>query len=378
MTVSRCAPIILALGLGSCIDSVPPVPLPASLRVVPVATGLSSPVFLTAPPGDSRQFVVEQTGRIRVIKGGQLLVTPYLDIASKITCCDERGLLGLAFHPNFAANGFFYVNYTGAGGHTVIERYRASPASDVADAASAFLVLGVEQPFANHNGGMLAFGPDGMLWIGTGDGGDAGDPQNNGQTLTTLLGKMLRIDVNRAPYGIPADNPFATSTTNRREIWSWGLRNPWRYSFDRVSLELFVADVGQNAWEEVHVVPYTRASVNYGWKIMEGTRCYSAPTCNQTGLDIPVHEYGHTDGNCSITGGYVYRGAAIPGILGRYFYSDYCTGFLRSFRRANGQTVEHMEWDVGDLGNVTSFGEDSAAELYILSTNGTVYRLSGP
>jgi glucose/arabinose dehydrogenase len=225
---------------------------------------------------------------------------------------------------------------------------------------------------------MLAFGPDGMLWIGTGDGGDVGDPRNNGQTLTTLLGKMLRIDVNRAPYGIPADNPFATSTTNRREIWGWGLRNPWRYSFDRVSLELFVADVGQNAWEEVHVVPYTRASVNYGWKIMEGTHCFSEPTCTQTGLDIPVHEYGHTDGNCSITGGYVYRGAAIPGILGRYFYSDYCTGFLRSFRRSNGQTVEHLEWDVGDLGNVTSFGEDSAAELYILSTNGTVYRLSGP
>jgi glucose/arabinose dehydrogenase len=380
MTARRCvAPFLLLVAISGCSESQSPLPLPDELSVTPVASGLSSPVFLTAPSNDTRLFVVEQTGRIRLIKNGQLLPTSYLDIASKVTCCGERGLLGLAFHPSFATNGFFYVNYTGAGGHTVIERYHATPASDVADASSASLVLGFNQPFSNHNGGMLAFGPDGMLWIGTGDGGSGGDPQNNGQTLTTLLGKMLRIDVNvaGAAYGIPTNNPFASSSTNRREIWGWGLRNPWRYSFDRETGMLFVADVGQGTWEEVHVVPHTTASVNYGWRIMEGNHCYNAPTCDQSGLNIPVHEYDHSGGNCSVTGGYVYRGSAIPSLRGRYFYSDYCTGFLRSFRMENGTAVEHVTWDAGALGNVTSFGEDSSGELYILGGN-TVFRLSLP
>jgi glucose/arabinose dehydrogenase len=380
MTIRRCvAPFVLLLATSVCSESQSPPPLPDDLSVTVVASGLSSPVFLTAPPGDPRLFVVEQTGRIRVIKNGQTLSTPYLDLAAKVTCCGERGLLGMAFHPQFASNGFFYVNYTGAGGHTVIERYHAMPSSDVADASSASLVLGFNQPFANHNGGMLAFGPDGMLWIGTGDGGSGGDPQNNGQTLTTLLGKMLRIDVNvaGAPYGIPPSNPFATLSTNRREIWGWGLRNPWRYSFDRADGTLYVADVGQGTWEEVHVVPYTQSSVNYGWRIMEGNHCYNATTCDRTGLNIPLHEYGHADGHCSITGGYVYRGQAIPNLRGRYFYSDYCTGFLRSFRLENGAAVEHMTWDVGALGNVTSFGEDSSGELYILG-DGTVFRITTP
>lgn len=352
--------------------------LPEQLGVTVVASGLSSPVFLTSPSGDARLFVVEQTGRIRVIKNGQVLQTPYLDLTSKVVCCGERGLLGLAFHPSFATNGYFYVNYTGAGGHTVIERYQATPTSDVADANSASPVLGFNQPFSNHNGGMLAFGPDGMLWIGTGDGGSGGDPQNNAQTLTTVLGKMLRIDVN-APgvaYGIPANNPFASHATNRREIWGWGLRNPWRYSFDRQTGMLYVADVGQGSWEEVHVVAHTQSSVNYGWRLMEGNHCFNPTNCNPSGLNIPVHEYGHTGGHCSITGGYVYRGSAIPDIQGRYFYSDYCTGFLRSFRMAGGSAVEHVEWDVGTLGNVTSFGEDSAGELYIVVAGGTVFRLT--
>jgi glucose/arabinose dehydrogenase len=373
------AALVLALTpVLSCADQ-GPAPLPSDLSVEIVASGLSSPVFLTAPRDDSRLFVVEQTGRIRVIKNGQLLATPYLNIASKIVSGGERGLLGLAFHPSFATNGFFYVNYTNPSNNTIIERYQATPTSDVADANSASLVLQVTQPsFTNHKGGNLVFGPDGMLWIGTGDGGSGGDPQNNGQTLTTALGKMLRIDVNAAgaPYGVPTNNPFAGHATNRPEIWGWGLRNPWRYSFDRETGDLYVADVGQGTWEEVNVVSSTQASVNYGWRTMEGNHCFNPSTgCNQAGLTIPVHEYNHTDGNCSVTGGYVYRGTAIPNIRGHYFYSDYCTGFLKSFRFANGSAVDHVTWDVGALGNVTSFGEGADGELYILGS-GTVYRLS--
>jgi glucose/arabinose dehydrogenase len=379
MTVLRfLAPLLVASAIGGCSESQSPVPLPGDLTATPVASGLSSPVYLTAPTGDARLFVVEQSGRIRVIRNGQLLPTAYLNIASKIVFQGERGLLGLAFHPSFATNGYFYVNYVNTSNNTIIERYQATPSSDVADANSASLVLVVPQPsFTNHKGGMLAFGPDGMLWIGTGDGGSGGDPQNNGQTLTTLLGKMLRIDVNvaGAAYGIPANNPFASSATNRREIWGWGLRNPWRFSFDRDNGTLYVADVGQGAWEEITVVPHTQASVNYGWRLMEGTHCFNPTTCSQTGLTLPVHEYDHSNGNCSVTGGYVYRGNAIPGIRGQYFYSDYCTGFLRSFRIENGSAVDHMTWDVGALGNVTSFGEDPSGELYIVGGN-TVFRLS--
>jgi len=368
----------LALFVASCGDATtePPPPLPAALTLVPVVTGLTSPLYLTTPAGDSRLFVVEQAGRIRVVKNGQLLTTPYLDIRSKLTSGGERGLLGLAFHPNFATNGFFYVNYTDLNGNTEIERYHATPAADVADANSASHVLGFTQPFANHNGGMLAFGPDNMLWIGTGDGGSGGDPQGNGQKLTTLLGKILRIDVDGgSPYAIPSSNPFVGQAGNRGEIWAYGLRNPWRFSFDRTAGMLYIGDVGQGAWEEVDVVPATLAGVNYGWVIMEGKHCYNAATCNQNGLDLPVLEYGHSEG-CSITGGYVYRGNAIPAIRGHYFYSDYCTSFLKSFRLANGAATEAHTWTIGSIGGVLSFGEDSAGELYVLSDDGTVYRIS--
>lgn len=364
-----CAP------LAAC-GVVEPVPLPENLAAVPYVSGLSSPVFLTAPAGDARRFIVEQAGTIRVVRDGGLLTAPYLDIRSRVLSGGERGLLGLAFHPQFAQNGFFYVNYTDLSGHTKIERYHAMPAADVADPASASHVLGFDQPASNHNGGMLLFGPDGMLWIGTGDGGGGGDPDGNGQRLTTLLGKMLRIDVNVASgYAIPADNPYATHPTNSREIWGVGLRNPWRYSIDRVEGLIYVADVGQNQWEEVHVASVQTPAVNYGWVIMEGMHCFNAATCNQTGLDIPVLEYHHQEG-CSITGGFVYRGDELPGIRGHYFYSDYCRGFLRSFRLVNGAAAQQREWDVGALGNVTSFGEDAAGELYMLSTNGTVYKIS--
>jgi glucose/arabinose dehydrogenase len=361
------------LGLVGCGETVQP-PLPDEIVATPYVTGLSAPVFLTSPPGDARQFIVQQTGAIRVVKDGVLLETPYLNIAAKITSGGERGLLGLAFHPDFAQNGFFYVNYTDLSGDTRIERYHATPTSDVADAGSASLVLGFDQPFSNHNGGMLLFGPDGMLWIGTGDGGSGGDPQGHGQRLNSLLGKMLRIDVNTAPYVIPPNNPFVGRTDARPEIWGIGLRNPWRYSIDAETGRLYVADVGQNQWEEVHVVSTTTANVNYGWNVMEGRHCFNASICDVTGLDLPVIEYSHDEG-CSITGGYVYRGDAVPGLRGHYFYSDFCTGFLRSFRLENGVPVDEREWEVGDIGNVMSFGEDASRELYILSSNGTVYRL---
>ena len=350
-------PALCAIILGiACRDAAATeVPPPSSaLKLTPVVTGLSSPLYLTAPAGDKRLFIVEQPGRIRVVKNGQLLAQPYLDIRSKLTSGGERGLLGLAFHPSFATNGFFYVNYTDRDGDTRIERYHAAPRADVAEAGSGTLVLSIDQPFSNHNGGMLLFGPDGMLWIGTGDGGSGGDPQGNGQNRNTLLGKMLRIDVNGgSPYAIPANNPFVGQAGSRGEIWATGLRNPWRYAFDRVDGMLYIADVGQNRWEEIHAVPATRAGVNYGWKIMEGRHCFGSGACNQSGLDIPVLEYGRAEG-CSITGGFVYRGAAIPGIRGHYFYSDYCTGFLKSFRLVNGAAAQQQTWGVGSIGSVLS------------------------
>jgi glucose/arabinose dehydrogenase len=346
------------------------------LGVQEVATGLSNPLYLTSPPGDARLFVVEQAGRIRIIKNGQLLATPFLDITSRVSSGGERGLLSVAFHPSYASNGFFYVNFTDLQGNTRVERYTVSGAPDVANSASSKLILTVTQPFANHNGGLNVFGPDGMLYIGLGDGGSGGDPQRNGQNLSTLLGKILRIDVdNGDPYAIPATNPFVTRAGARGEIWAYGLRNPWRFAFDRLGGLFYVADVGQDRYEEANVVVSTRGGVNYGWNIMEGQSCYAATSCTQTDLEIPPLVYDHTGGACSITGGYVYRGSVIPEIIGHYFYSDYCAGFLKSFRYQNGQALEQRTWSVGSIGSITSFGEDSSGELYMTSSNGKVYKI---
>lgn len=377
----------LAVALASCSSPAgppgppppPPPPPPESLALETVVTGLDRPLFLTAPPGDDRLFIVEQTGRIRMVDAaGALLPAPFLDLSGRIATGGERGLLGLAFHPGYAQNGHFYVNYTDPNGDTVVERYAVSADPDVADPASARVILGVQQPFGNHNGGQLSFGPDGMLHVFLGDGGSAGDPQGNAQDPSTLLGSILRLDVDGGdPYRIPADNPFVGVPGARGEIWAIGLRNPWRSAFDPAAGTLYVADVGQSSREEVNAVPIGAAGVNYGWNILEGTRCYPPGTaeCDSIGTVAPVLEYDHGEG-CSITGGFVYRGARLPGLVGHYFYSDFCSGFLRSFRLEDGRAEDRRQWPVGDLGSVTSFGTDAAGDLYVMNAGGTVFRIA--
>ncbi|HEX8832116.1 MAG TPA: PQQ-dependent sugar dehydrogenase, partial [Longimicrobium sp.] len=303
-----------------------PPPTTTGIQLVEVARGLEQPLYVSAPAGDARLFVVEQTGRIRIIQNGAVLPPPFLDVSARITSGGERGLLSMAFHPSYASNGFFYVYYTDRNGDTRVERYHATPASNTADAASGQLVLAQAQPFANHNGGLLMFGPDRKLYVALGDGGSGGDPQGNGQNPATLLGKILRLDVDAAqPYAIPPNNPYAGQTGKRGEIWITGVRNPWRFAFDRDSGLLYVADVGQNQWEEVNVLPAATGGQNLGWNLMEGMHCYNTSGCVQQGLTLPVLEYSHDDG-CSITGGFVYRGSAVPALRGHYFYADYCKG----------------------------------------------------
>ena len=352
-------------------------PVSRRLRAELIADGFEAPVHLSAPPSDPRLFVVEQPGRIRIVDpGGTPRATPFLDIADRVRCCGERGLLSVAFHPAYSSNGWFYVNYTDAEGDTRIERYTVSSDADVAERASAKLILELEQPFSNHNGGLNVFGPDGMLYIGLGDGGGAGDPQGHGQNRATLLGSILRLDVDGGdPYRIPADNPFVTTPGARGEIWAYGLRNPWRFAFDRNEGQLYIADVGQDQWEEVNRVSAGQGGVNYGWNVMEGAHCFGAVGCQTASLTLPVMEYAHGEG-CSITGGHVYRGSAIPDVVGDYFFADYCRGWIRSLRLESGGAVEVRDWDLGALGQITSFGEDAARELYVLTETGRLYRLA--
>ena len=347
------------------------------LRLAEVVSGLEAPTHAAAAPGEpGRLYVVERPGRIRVLESGRLLSRPFLDIVGEVTSGGEQGLLSVAFHPDYDENGRFYVDYTDRGGDTRIERFRVSADRNRADPASAKLILQVAQPFANHNGGLVVFGPDGKLYVGMGDGGSGGDPQGHGQNRATLLGDVLRIDVDAGdPYAIPGDNPFVGQAGARGEIWATGVRNPWRFSFDREAGLLYLADVGQSALEEINVVPAASGGLNYGWNVMEGSRCFRpADGCSTTGLVLPVLEYPHSEG-CSVTGGYVYRGSRIPALRGHYFYADYCQGWIRSFRYANGQAADRREWALGDVGNVLSFGEDAAGELHVLSANGRVYRL---
>ena len=354
-------------------------PAGTGARLLEVAAGLSVPLYLTAPPGDARLFIVEKTGGIRIVREQVLLEQPFLDLSAQVSTGSEQGLLGLAFDPDYAANGRFLVHYTDLAGNTVLSRFQVSADPDQADAASEQVILTVPQPFSNHNGGQIAFGPDGFLYLGLGDGGSGGDPDNRGQDLSDLLGSILRINVRSVdPYNIPADNPFVGQLNARGEVWSYGLRNPWRFSFDRANGDLYIADVGQSQWEEINVsttVEGLGRGVNYGWSIMEGSHCFRGPGCDQSGLALPVFEYSHSQG-CSVTGGYVYRGPAIPPLQGHYFYADYCQGWVRSFRFVDGQVADETSWpSLTPGGSVVSFGEDAAGELYVLEAEGRVSRI---
>lgn len=332
-----------------------------------VITGLQRPVDLRAD-GSGRLFVVEKAGRIRIIQDGQLLQNPFLDITDRVgSRGNEQGLLGLVFHPQYAQNGRFFVNYTDKNGNTVIARFQVSSDPNVADTNSEVKLLGVDQPFQNHNGGSLAFGPDGYLYAGLGDGGSAGDPFGNGQNTKTLLGKILRLDVDHGdPYSIPADNPFGN------EIWDYGFRNPWRISFDKSANDLYIGDVGQNTWEEIDFLPAgSSGGLNFGWNKFEGNHPYSG-NASDAGLIFPVAEYSHQEGGCSVTGGYVYRGS-MPEWNGVYLYGDYCTGYIWGLIKADNVWQSQLLFDVD--ANITSFGQDEAGEIYLLGDAGQVYKL---
>jgi len=351
---------------------------PLKLRLSAVASGLASPTYLASPPGGADIYVVEQPGRIRkLVKGVPQL--PLLDIATRVSYGGERGMLSLAFDPQFASNGNVFVYFTDADGDIAIERFTlptGNAQSSVGPESTAIRVLTIpHRSFANHNGGQLQFGLDGMLYIGVGDGGGGGDPLGSGQNLDTLLGKILRIDVSSLPYKVPADNPFVGQPGKRPEIWAFGVRNPWRFSFDGLTRDLYIADVGQDSREEVDVTAAGTPGLNYGWSVWEGTHCYPpGASCSPVGITMPLIDYAHTDG-CSITGGYVYRGSALPEIVGRYFYSDFCSSFLRSFLAAGGLATEATDWHVASVGNVQSFGIDSRKEVYVLTADGGVHKL---
>jgi glucose/arabinose dehydrogenase len=345
-----------------------------------VATGFDLPVHVThAGDGTGRLFVVEQRGSIRLIVDGERLATPFLDIRDRVTFGGERGLLSVAFPPGFEELGHFYVNYTATVDNqlmTRISRFQVGSSPNQADPESEQIVLTIDQFAGNHNGGQIAFGPDGYLFIGMGDGGGSGDPQNHGQRPETLLGAMLRIDVESGSpltYTIPVDNPFMADSVAAAEVWSYGLRNPWRFSFDRQTGDLYIADVGQGAWEEINVQSASsQGGENYGWNIMEGTHCYNAATCDQTGLTLPVWEYGRSEGQ-SITGGFVYRGSAQPSLQGIYFYGDYLSGRLWGLQQVHGAWQNQLFLETNK--NISSFGEDETGELYLVDYSGAIYRL---
>jgi glucose/arabinose dehydrogenase len=405
---------ILALAAGACSDDSPAspaddagggdldgggedAPLPCTpvsgtpnLTLEFVADGFTNPVDVQAPPGDPRLFVVEQNGFIRILVDGDVLPDPFLDLSGGISTGGERGLLGLAFHPDYANNGLFFVNYTDTVGDTHIAEFRTSDDPDVADPGESPIFF-ASQPFSNHNGGALAFGPDGYLYLGLGDGGSGCDPDGRGQSLTSPLGKILRLDVDSAsPYAIPPTNPFVGIGSALGEIWAYGLRNPWRISFDRQTGDLYIADVGQNEWEEIDVQPAASAGgENYGWRDWEadvcqdgaGTSCSGAASCDPTGITFPAHAYPHGPTiNCfgegaSVTGGHVYRGCRMPGVRGTYFYADYCFGTVHSLEWTAGAAPNLRDWPSLDA-TVATFGQDAAGELLLADyATGTIWRI---
>lgn len=384
---------------SACIATVNQAPSPAptpgpptigvNLQLSPLAAPgtLGFPLYVTSPPSDKgRLFVVDKGGRILVLdRNTGTVLSTFLNITPLVSTGGEQGLLGLAFDPSYSTNRRFFVNYTDTSGNTVIARYLQDPmVPNLAVTTVDRIILTVTQPFSNHNGGMLTFGPDGFLYIGLGDGGGSGDPGNRAQNPSELLGKMLRIDVSQGasgqpPYSIPPDNPCIDQPGIREELWALGLRNPWRYTFDRQTGDLYIADVGESTLEEINVsinATVRGKGFNYGWNTMEGTDCFPiGSACNPSGLALPVVEYSHAEG-CSIIGGYVYRGSGIPTLPGTYFYGDLCSRFVRSFRYINGQVTQHFNWaSLQPAGNITSFGQDDDGELYMTTSDGALYRI---
>lgn len=350
-----------------------------SINLEEFATGLTSPVEITNA-NDSRLFVVQQNGIIKIIQpNGTINPTDFLNISSKITFNGERGLLGLAFHPQYSANGYFFVYYNNTAGNIVLARYSVNTTNpDVADPASEKILLNIPKPFANHNGGSIHFAPDGKLWVVTGDGGSGGDPNNNAQNKNSLLGKMLRIDVNApdpAPYNIPSDNPFAgTGVDGADEVWAYGLRNAWKFSFDLTTGNAMIADVGQGVIEEINRMPITQAGINYGWRCYEGNNSYNPAGCPaSSSMTFPVAVYDHSGGKCSITGGYVYRGTQYPSLQGKYFFADYCSNQVGILNTDNS-----IIWTTAYNGNgFSSFGQDSQKELYIAGVlSGKIFKIT--
>lgn len=362
--------ILLAWSWGAlaqpCSDAPSDAPLPG-VFLQEVASGFDKPVQVThAGDGSGRLFVVEQAGVVRIIENGRVRKTPFLDIRSRVSSGGEKGLLSIAFHPRYGENGVFYVNYTRGRVilETIVSRFRRD-GRDRADPDSEEILLRIRQPFSNHNGGQLQFGPDGYLYIGMGDGGAANDPLGHGQDITTLLGALLRIDVDNQevgrPYAIPADNPFRGRTHGRGEIWAYGLRNPWRFSFDARDGRLFLADVGQDRIEEINIV---RRGGNYGWAVMEGDRCVREGTrCRRAGFEMPIFTYPHPEG-FSVTGGYVYRGQSLPALCGVYVFADYVSGVISGLRLREGRVSRHGVLRKSGY-RISSFGEDEARELYV-------------
>ena len=357
---------------------------PDRLKLALVASGLSSPIgMVNAGDSSGRLFVNERGGLIRVIDAsGTLRAAPFVDLSGRIEAGDERGLLGVAFHPDFATNRRLFVHYSRRGdGATVVSELTASADLVSADPASERILLIVAQPYANHNGGQIAFGPDGYLYIGLGDGGSGGDPQGNGQNQQVLLGKILRIDVDSAPaagnqYGIPLGNPYASSGVSPGgglpEIWAYGLRNPWRFSFDRMNGDLYIGDVGQGSWEEIDRQPAgSHGGENYGWNAHEGNHCYSSACGGVTAIS-PIAEYGHNRG-CSVTGGYVYRGTAQPALAGIYLFGDYCAGTIFSVAAGGGTQDPKVVSETGR--QISSFGEGEDGEIYLVDLGGGLYRV---
>jgi glucose/arabinose dehydrogenase len=352
----------------------------AQIKIVKLPGNLSNPVDIAnAGDGSLRLFVALQGGKIVVYSGGKLLSTPFLNITDLVTCCGERGLLSVTFHPNYKTNGFFFVYYTNTSGNLVLARFKVSSNRNIAIKSSKKILLTISHPTnANHNGGKIAFGRDGFLYLSVGDGGGGGDQPNNAQNLGKLLGKILRINVNSgSPYSIPAGNPFANVTGAKKEIWAFGYRNPWRWSFDRANGNMFVGDVGQNLYEEIDFQPASSTGgENYGWRLMEGNHCYNpSSNCNNGSVKLPIIEFGHSTG-CSVIGGYVYRGESIPAIVGTYLYSDYCAGNIWGATNASGKWTSSQLLATGF--NVSTFGEGEKGALYIAqhaSPGGAIYRI---